>query len=502
MAIPFLNNISLNNNEIQNVRLHNTANIPTPSAGHIYFDTDDSIAKYWNGTSWVDIIANSNDFLTGLSFNALDGVLTATVSNQSNVTVDLDGRYALASDIPANIVETVTTTDGTYIDLTPNTAVDGAVTITAELSAIDGDAVVGERYLTKNNTWAEVASITGTYNFTIRDNATPLNNFATVDESNTVKISASSDLTSNLTGEETTTKEITIGLNLGSESNYILNQDTETPSSDDTIPFSDFTDNADPLLETNVVKKTTFGSIPVESLTLVKQYIDDSVAGGLVYQGGYNADTNTPNLDDSPTETINKGFTYTVTVDGFFFTEQVRVGDVLIAEINNPTTLEDWTTVQNNVDLASLTQIGIGNVKSSTEFPLQGLSVTYEDGTATAGLDIANNLVEQSPSNSQLAYIPFYDKVANANLKISYNALSGKLNEFTSKAYTITDSFVITYPFNLTPATQNDTIIQLVDTVTHETVYADVERISTTQARITFASTPDNPVRVLVQKIG
>jgi len=501
MAIPFLNNISLNNNEIQNVKLHNTANITSPGNGQIYFDTDDNIAKYWNGTSWVDIISNSNDFLTGLSFNTVDGVLTATVSNQSNVTVDLDGRYALASDIPANIVETVTTTDGTYINLTPNTATDGDVTITAELSAIDGDAVVGERYLTKNNTWAEVASIPGTYSFKIRDNATPLNNFATVSESNTVKISASSDLTSNLTGEETTTKEITIGLNLGSESNYILNQDTATPASDDTIPFSDFTDNPDPTLDTNIVKKATFGSIPVESLTLVKQYIDNSVAGGLVYQGGYNADTNTPNLDTPPTGTINKGFTYTVTVDGVFFTEQVRVGDVLIAEIDNPTTLADWTTVQNNVDLASPTQIGIGNIKSSAEVELQGLSVAYEDGTATAGLDIAN-LTEQSPNNSQFAYIPFYDGVANANLTISYNALSGKLNEFTSKAYTITDSFVITYPFTLNPATQNDTIIQLVDTVTNETVYADVERISITQARITFASTPDNPVRVLVQKIG
>ena len=113
MAIPFLNNITLNNNEIQNVKLHNTANIASPSPGHIYFDTDDSIAKYWDGSSWVDIVSNTNDFLTGLSFNTADGVLTATVQNQSNVTVDLDGRYALASDIPATIVESVT--GGTYI---------------------------------------------------------------------------------------------------------------------------------------------------------------------------------------------------------------------------------------------------------------------------------------------------------------------------------------------------------------------------------------------------
>ena len=204
MAIPFLNNISLNNNEIQNVKLHNTGSIPSPAAGHIYFDTDDNIAKYYNGSVWIDIIANTNDFLTGLSFNTADGVLTATVSNQSDVTIDLDGRYALAANIPANIVETVTTTDGTYINLTPNTAVDGDVTVTADLSAIDGTASAGERYLTKNNTWAEVATIPGTYDFIVSDGT----NSTTIASGNTVTFSA--------TANETTVVEsngtITIGL--------------------------------------------------------------------------------------------------------------------------------------------------------------------------------------------------------------------------------------------------------------------------------------------------
>lgn len=112
MAIPFLNNIDLRNNELWNVRLQNTGSA-NANPGQIYFDTGDNIAKYWNGSSWIDIISNTNDFLTGLSFNTADGILTATVQNQSNVTVDLDGRYALASDIPATIVESVT--GGTYI---------------------------------------------------------------------------------------------------------------------------------------------------------------------------------------------------------------------------------------------------------------------------------------------------------------------------------------------------------------------------------------------------
>ncbi len=57
-------------------------------------------------------------------------------------------------------VTSVTTTDGTYIDLTPNTATTGAVTVTAALSAVDGTSDVNTKFLSKDNTW-DVPSYTG-----------------------------------------------------------------------------------------------------------------------------------------------------------------------------------------------------------------------------------------------------------------------------------------------------------------------------------------------------
>ena len=58
-------------------------------------------------------------------------------------------------------VTSVTTTDGTYIDLTPNAATTGAVTVTADLSAADGNNTgTSQRFLTKNNTWAVPAYTT------------------------------------------------------------------------------------------------------------------------------------------------------------------------------------------------------------------------------------------------------------------------------------------------------------------------------------------------------
>jgi len=50
-------------------------------------------------------------------------------------------------------VDSVNTTDGTFINLTPNSATTGAVTVTADLSAVDGTSTTTTKFLSKNNTW-------------------------------------------------------------------------------------------------------------------------------------------------------------------------------------------------------------------------------------------------------------------------------------------------------------------------------------------------------------
>ena len=62
------------------------------------------------------------------------------------------------------VVNSVTTTDGTYINLTPNSATTGAVTVTADLSASDnaGSVSTSVRFLDKNNKWSVPAYTTNT----------------------------------------------------------------------------------------------------------------------------------------------------------------------------------------------------------------------------------------------------------------------------------------------------------------------------------------------------
>jgi hypothetical protein len=50
----------------------------------------------------------------------------------------------------------------------------------------------------------------------------------------------------------------------------------------------------------------------------------------LFFKGGYDAATNTPDLDVAPAGTT--GWTYYVTVAGTFFTEDVEAGDLIISK--------------------------------------------------------------------------------------------------------------------------------------------------------------------------
>ena len=76
-------------------------------------------------------------------------------------------------------------------------------------------------------------------------------------------------------------------------------------------------------------------------------------------------------------------------------------------------------------------------------------------------------------------------------------AAVGASNASNTYATTVNDTATITHNLGT-----KDVIIQLYDTVTNDTVIADVVRTSTSQATITFSTTPDNSIRVLVQKIG
>ncbi len=497
MAIPFLNNINLSDNQLLNAKLQVTSTAPTAATGQIYFNSTDNVARYHDGTTWVDIPRQISVGGTSLAESqAIDLVAGTNIGiAEASGTITISSTDQFQGTVTSVDAGSTTFISGSGGPITTS----GTLSYSLNASGTPSSST----YLRGDNAWAAISAIPGTYEFTLSDNANPAVS-GVVAESDTVTIAANSDLTSNLTGQATTSKLLTVGLKVdggvGISDNYVVNQGTAVAASDDTIPFNNYTDNGSPALDTDIVKKTTFGTIPVTALTEVKTYIDNAVAGGLIYQGGYDANLNSPDLTTSP-NSILKGWTYTVTADGTFFGEQLRVGDVLIAEVNDPSALADWTTVQNNIDLASLTQVGIGNVNIDGAGNKDGLSLAYASGTATVGLDInslPNLSIAITAADLASLEIPLYNSdTSDSNEKVEVQTLLSAASKAISYATTITDTATISHGLN-----SSDVIVQLYDITTGETVYADVDRISTTQVTITFAATPTNSVRVLVQKIG
>ena len=182
--------------------------------------------------------------------------------------------------------------------------------------------------------------------------------------------------------------------------------DTVTVKLDNSISIKQI-DVIDAASQNSFAGQVTIPATPVAGTDAAsKSYVDNSVVGSLVFQGPYNAATNTPNLDNNPNPNVIKtGWTYVVIADGLFFTEQVRVGDLIIAQKDAPAALNGWTTVQNNIDLASGTQVGIGNVEAGKD---AGIDVTYSNGTATLELSPAN--LAKAVGGPDLADIVTYDK--------------------------------------------------------------------------------------------
>ncbi len=91
----------------------------------------------------------------------------------------------------------------------------------------------------------------------------------------------------------------------------------------------------------------------------------NDVAGLLDFKGGYNANTNTPNLTSGVG--VLKGDYYVVTDAGSFYGQSLQIGDSLFANVDAPVTLAGWTLVQGNTVPATETVAGVIRIATQVE---------------------------------------------------------------------------------------------------------------------------------------
>ena len=380
MAINFLNTVDLNKNSLDNARIQNLGADPSAansSIGQIYFNTGiDTLKQYVsdNGSGnpgWVEVGATSG-------------------------------------------VETFTNTSGTYVAFgTDNAQAIGDVTVgTVDLTAVDGTSSAADRFLTKNNKWATIpfGDITevqgGTYiNVTNQTGPVPIvNHDATTRTDTTSTVSANAfpvvdSVTTNSTGHVTAVnvKTVTVpdnnttyDLTTAPTGTAVRLTDSASASDDVTISGTTgqtaltrisaselrvkLTDSVTIIDDLTVGDAGTGGELTVlgtgqssfagqVTIPLVpavdadaasKRYVDQSNIGQSIFQGGYDANTNTPDLDVAPSNLIKKGWFWAVTVGGTFFSEVVQPGDLIYAGVDNPgATFSNWVVVQSGQDIAT-----------------------------------------------------------------------------------------------------------------------------------------------------
>ena len=574
MALNFLTgldvkgNINLNKNELQNAVIQNLGTAPSsPAEGQIYYDSSvgDKKLYFYNGTAWLGVpdTSGSNDFLTGLSFATGTGILTAAVSNQSDVTVDLDGRYALTSAIPT-VGDGTLTVQGTGAlggtgTFTANQSAAGTISITHDAFGTAGTYAYPSQVIT--NDTGHVTSITaGSAPATPSDATITLTGGAGL-------ANAGGAFTLNQAADETIT------FTIGSGDGITVN------ANDVAVDVDDVTIQ---IVGGEVAAKTAAVANAGTALATGDQIYDfvtgeiANIPSGLSFEGSWNASTDTPSLAGT---TPANGVFYIVSVAGSTSLSGItdwQVGDWAVyvsngagtdawQKIDNTSTLSGsgssgqltyWTGTANVAGDAGLTynaatdalSVGGAGTFGGTLTDANGTGVQWTDaydnyvasaavtggatktmtftqrdgGTFTAGWTdndsggTVTSIATTGPitggtitstgtigiTTASTGTIGAGAVAAGTGISVAYaSGIATVTNTDTNAAstYAVTITDTATITHSLG---SKDVIIQLYDLTTAETVYADVVRASNTTATITFSQTPANSIRVLVQKIG
>ncbi len=516
MAINYLNSVDLNKNYIDNAAIQNLATEPTPDTpGQIYFNTTSQALKVTVQTgfivgsetyAWEEVGSDSviagdgiqitagtgadagNSIITNIGLidlNIVAGAQNWSITNSTNTTLS----FASAS---ANEITVDSPTSGTVrIGLPDDVTISNDLTVTNDASITGNLQVDGEIVQTSTGNENQFASPLNMGNNKVVDLANPTD------------------------AQDAATKSYVdtavIGL-LEYQGGY--NAATNTPALDTNLDIPSVGSGGGAISGTfNATTTVGTGS----NMTI---YVETNANGNIIVArvvnggGGYTTSSVVSVADEIsghtgsyfgvqaiPIANIEKGWTYTVTHSGYFYNELVEPGDVLVAELNAASGQEYWTVVQNNVELASAIQVGIGNTAASAATELKGISVSYANpttGTALVGLDILALTQNDATDDPATNYsIPFYNAPDDENYRITMADLAPVVSAVTSATGTITAgqlSGTVTHAFGI------NTLVQTIDS-SGNTVFCDVSRTATTSVA-TISAAEANDITILVQKIG
>jgi hypothetical protein len=462
-------NITLNGNQLVGAAINSGTSNPSGVTGQVFYNTSDDKLKIYNDSgNWVNVGEDdTNNYVTGGSFSG--GSLTLTRSGLGDVTVT--GFLQLGSTSTTALAGNTTTISSSQAS---------AITANSNKVTFPGFGTTSSTAL-RGDTTIPAAANSGT--LTIAGAG-----IASVGATSTFGANQSSNATITITATEADTLATVTARGASTNTDVTFDGDLYINGTVD--------------MNSGTIENLADPSNAQEAAT--KNYVDSSITGQLIYQGGYDASAAPPSGSS-----ILKGFTYTATVAGDgngFFSIPLEIGDLIIAEANNPSSESDWTEVNKNVTLASTSTVGVASF-SSSNFDVSGTGeVTVKNDGIALGTETTGNYVASVSGSTNVTVSGGSGEGSTPSISVPHANIDDRI---TKRQYAGLIGDNSNTKFDIAASTHglgsdsSQFMVQLVEVSSGETVYAEVDRAASGVLTVVFTTAPaTNAIRVLIIKIG